>query len=55
MTTTVTVIIEGDKSCTVAVEEEDTLHEPATISPGTFIKRSIFGPNQTLIVTEVAE
>lgn len=54
MTTTVRVLIEGNKACEVKVEGQGTSDTPTTVKPGSFTLKNIHG-EQFVSVKEVGE
>lgn len=54
MTTTVKVLIEGNKACEVKVEGQGSSDTPVTIKPGSFTTKFISG-EQRVSVVEVGE
>lgn len=54
MTTTVKVLIEGNKACEVKVEGQGSSDTPSTVKPGSFVTKSIHG-DQRVSVVEVGE
>lgn len=54
MTTTVKVLIEGNKACEVKVEGQGSSDTPTTVKPGSFTTKAIHG-DQRVSVVEVGE
>ena len=54
MTTTVKILIEGNKACEVKVEGQGSTDTPTTVKPGTFTTKLIHGDLQ-VTVKEVGE
>lgn len=54
MTTTVKILIEGNKACEVKVEGQGSSDTPATVKPGSFATKQIHG-DQRVSVVEVGE
>lgn len=54
MTTTVKILIEGNKACEVKVEGQGTSDTPVTIKPGQFTTKLIHG-EQYVSVKETGE
>ena len=54
MTTTVKILIEGNKACEVKVEGQGASDTPTTVKPGNFTTKLIHG-DQRVSVVEVGE
>lgn len=54
MTTTVRVLIEGNKACEVNVEGPQQAQQPTTVLPGHFVVKTIHG-EQVLTVKETGD
>lgn len=56
MTTTVKILIEGNKACEVSIQDTDgaTPRDPSIVKPGSFVTKGIHG-EQTVRVVETGE